>query len=99
MTAIGPGTAITPEIRLIRCLGRGGMGSVWAAESAALGTEVVVKLLDESLGQSEVGRARFIREAEAATKVRSPHVVQTYDFGPIDGAYFLTVWTSSRAGR
>jgi alpha-tubulin suppressor-like RCC1 family protein/serine/threonine protein kinase len=91
----GAATQITPEIRLVRCLGRGGMGAVWLAEHTKLGTNVVVKLLDEVLGgaaPNETSRARFIREAEAAAQVRSPHVVQIFDFGISDaGAPYIVM--------
>jgi alpha-tubulin suppressor-like RCC1 family protein len=68
------------------------MGAVWLAEHSKLGTQVVVKILDEALASNETSRARFIREAEAAAQVRSPHVVQIFDFGISDaGAPFIVM--------
>lgn len=57
------------------------MGAVWLAEHETLGTEVVVKFLAKSLHEDAQSRERFSREAAAAAKVRSPHVVQTFDHG------------------
>jgi serine/threonine-protein kinase len=72
---------LTPNLRLRRPLGRGGMGVLWIAEHRALGTEVVVKFLsDELLGDPSAAR-RIAREAAAAAQVRSPHVAQVFDHG------------------
>ena len=68
-------------VRLVRPLGRGGMGSVWVAEHLTLRTEVVVKFMSEALASDAVSTARFWREAAAAAAVKSPHVVQMLDHG------------------
>ncbi|MBW2526815.1 MAG: protein kinase, partial [Deltaproteobacteria bacterium] len=80
---IGPGTMVTPNVRLVRMLGEGGMGSVWVAEHLSLDTEVAVKfILPEMLDYGEGGTfARFRQEAKAAARVKSPHVVQVFDQG------------------
>jgi len=78
---LAPGGELTPNLRLRRPLGRGGMGVLWIAEHRALGTEVVVKFLsDELLGDPSAAR-RIAREAAAAAQVRSPHVAQVFDHG------------------
>ncbi|MGZ5967341.1 MAG: serine/threonine-protein kinase [Polyangiales bacterium] len=76
-----PGAYITPTIRLLEPLGHGGMGSVWVAEHVALNTKVVVKFMSENLAQNADALARFKREAAAASAVKSPHVVQMFDYG------------------
>ncbi len=73
-----PGTKINDKVRLLRPLGKGGMGSVWVAEHSGLDAKVAVKLLDKV---SERSLARFCREASLAAKIKSPHVVRTFDFG------------------
>lgn len=92
MGALAPGLKVTPDLRLIRRLGHGGMGSVWVAQHARLEAEVVVKfLLDAHLGDEGI-RARFLREVSAAAQVRSPHVVQTLDHGITeDGVPFIVL--------
>lgn len=72
---------VTPSVRLVRPLGEGGMGSVWVAEHLALRTEVVVKFIAHGLKDSKDAQDRFAREAAAASQVKSPHVVQTFDHG------------------
>jgi len=76
-----PGLMITPNVRLTRPLNEGGMGSVWVAEHLALRTEVVVKFITGDLAKNPEAVARFEREAAAASQVKSPHVVQTFDHG------------------
>lgn len=75
---------VTSNVRLERPLGEGGMGRVWVAEHLGLKTRVVVKFMTEELTKSGEGRVRFEREAAAAARVRSPHVVQTFDHGVMD---------------
>ncbi len=57
------------------------MGEVWLADHLSLRTQVVVKFLGPLVAQDPANLARFQREAAAAAQVRSPHVVQTFDFG------------------
>jgi len=72
---------VTPNVRLVRPLGEGGMGSVWVAEHLSLRTQVVVKFMARDLAKSQEAIARFSREAAAASQVKSPHVVQMLDHG------------------
>lgn len=78
------GRVLAGRFRLVEILGRGGMGSVWRARHLELDTDVAVKLMDPNLTTNEEGLARFRREAQAAASLKSPHVVQVFDYG-IDG--------------
>jgi serine/threonine-protein kinase len=69
------------NVRLTRLLGEGGMGSIWVAEHLSLQTQVAVKLLHQHVAERPEVRARFQREAAAAAQLRSPHVVQIFDYG------------------
>jgi serine/threonine protein kinase len=75
------GLRISPAVRLIRKLGSGGMGSLWVAKHERLNTEVAVKLMAPELARDPSFVQRFAREAAAAARVRSPHVVQVFDHG------------------
>jgi serine/threonine protein kinase len=75
------GTLISDRYRLIRLLGKGGMGSVWLAEHTNLKNQVAVKLIDSELGKLAQPRARFLREAQLAARIKSSHVVQVHDHG------------------
>ena len=75
---------VTPSVKLVRPLGQGGMGAVWVADHLALRTQVVVKFIASGLKANKEAQERFSREAAAASQVKSPHVVQTFDHGITD---------------
>lgn len=66
--------------RVVRRLGKGGMGEVWLLRSPS-GEEVAAKILDDSLSADHEARKRFLREAELAMTVKHPNLVETYDIG------------------
>jgi serine/threonine protein kinase len=78
------GMMVTPSVKLVRPLGEGGMGAVWVADHLALRTQVVVKFIASGLKSNKEAQDRFSREAAAASQVKSPHVVQTFDHGITD---------------
>jgi serine/threonine protein kinase len=75
------GLMVANRFRLIRELGRGGMGSVWLAEHTGLEALCALKLIDPRGKESAELRGRFQREARAAAHIRSRHVVQILDHG------------------
>jgi eukaryotic-like serine/threonine-protein kinase len=87
----GHGTVIAGRYELVRELARGGMGSVWLATHQQLDTSVAIKFMDPSLASNDEARARFEREAKAAAKLRSPHVVQILDYGVDGGTPFIVM--------
>ena len=75
-----PGTALGRyEIR--RLIGRGGMGCVYEAVHRDLKKRVAIKTLLPSLAASDEARIRFLREGEAASRIRHPNVVDVTDVG------------------
>lgn len=84
---LAPGTLLTPNLRLLRVLGTGGMGSVWLADHLTLRTHVVVKLMRPELARDPDTLARFSREAAAAANVTATHArVWVTPFG-VSGAF------------
>jgi serine/threonine-protein kinase len=79
------GLQVTESVRLVRQLGEGGMGSVWLADHLTLRTQVAVKFMSWQLARSGEAAARFSREASAAAQIKSPHVVQIFDYGLLEG--------------
>jgi serine/threonine-protein kinase len=75
------GAHVTANIRLVRLLGQGGMGSIWLADHLGLHTQVVVKFVSAELADKPDIRERFEREAAFAAQAKSPHVVQVLDYG------------------
>jgi len=90
--ALGPGTLVGSNVRLVRVLGQGGMGSIWVADHLTLQTQVAVKFMTAEVAKNPDGAARFTREASAAAQIKSPHVVQTFDHGLTDeGVPFIVM--------
>lgn len=81
LSLIQAGTVLNGRYKLLRPLGQGSQAYVWVAEHLALGSQVAVKLIDPELAKQEDARERFAREATAAAKLRSQHVVQMLDHG------------------
>jgi serine/threonine-protein kinase len=67
------------------------MGSVWAADHLVLNSLVAVKIIDSSIAQNSEALGRFLREAQAAAQLRSPHVVQTLDYGIEDSVPYIAM--------
>jgi serine/threonine-protein kinase len=78
------GRTIADRYRLIRLLGKGGMGSVWLGEHLSLKNDVAIKIIDSELARNPEARARFAREAQLAARIKSPHVVRIFDHGMTD---------------
>jgi serine/threonine-protein kinase len=73
------GTVVNGKYQLSRLLGDGGMGSVYEARHAVLGTRVAIKVLHPELVRRTGLVERFLQEARVAAQIRSPHVVQVTD--------------------
>jgi serine/threonine-protein kinase len=85
------GTVFGGKYLLNTKLGQGGMGSVWRAEHVQLKSPVAVKLIDPSIANNAEALARFMREAQSAAALRSPHVVQILDHGADHGVPYIAM--------
>src|SRR4051812_15345488 len=84
---VQPDTIIANKLRLLRPLGQGGMGVVWAARHLTLDTDVAVKLIrPERVAADPALIARFEREARTTARIAHPHVVKIMDYGAAEGA-------------
>ncbi len=83
------GSTVASRFRLVRPLGRGGMGVVWVAHDLRLETPCAVKFLLTSIDES--ARQRFALEAKSAAQLRSPNVVQVLDHGEQDGIPYIAM--------
>lgn len=72
-------------------LGTGGMATVYRALDTRLQREVAIKLLREDADPSEKTRARFLREAQAAARLKHPNLVEMFGVEQADGHPFLVM--------
>jgi tRNA A-37 threonylcarbamoyl transferase component Bud32 len=77
--------------RIIRELGRGGMGVVYLAEDKALDRKVALKFLNADSLQSDAAEARLIREARAASALDHPNISTIFEIGEWQGQHFIAM--------
>src|SRR6201993_1354682 len=75
--------------RLIELLGRGGMGEVWRAHDTDTDRIVAIKVLPAHFSDNEDFKQRFRREAHAAARLNTPHVIPIHNYGEIDGRLYV----------
>ena len=75
---------------IVRKLGEGGMGVVYAARDERLERSVALKTIS-SLADSDTARKRFWREARAAASVNHPNVCQIHEIGEDNGTLFIAM--------
>ena len=69
----------------------GGMGEVFLARDTVLAREVAIKVLHRSLSGDQAFVDRFRREARAAAGLSHPNIVAVYDWGAVDGIYYMVM--------
>ena len=88
---INRGDLIDNRYKIIKSIGDGGMANVYLAYDTILEREVAVKILRGDLSDDEKFIRRFQREANSASSLRHPNVVEMYDVGEDDGKYFIVM--------
>jgi serine/threonine-protein kinase len=91
-TDLEVGTVLDRTYELTGKLGSGGMGTVWQARHLRLPKAVAVKVLREAIDTGSDVYARFRREAEIASELGHPHIVEALDFNTLDdGSPYLVL--------
>ena len=95
-TAAGAPRAAGPlrrlgEYRLVREIGRGGMGVVYEAEQESLGRRVALKVLSSGALLDPKQVRRFEREAKAAAKLHHTNIVPVFGVGHQDGHHYFVM--------
>jgi len=86
------GTDVTiGGFRLIRRIGRGGMGDVYFAHQASLNREAAVKVLHRSLCHDPIFVGRFMREVRLVARLDHPNIVKAYEAGEDCGFRYLAM--------
>lgn len=77
--------------RVLKVLGRGGMGVVFLAEDPKLGRKVALKVMLPKIASIPAARDRFLREAKAAASLKNDHIVTIYQVDEINNVPFLAM--------
>jgi hypothetical protein len=98
--ALTPDALLTPQeplaaggvagsYRIVREIGRGGMGIVYEAEDSRLERRVALKVLPGAYVRDPARRERLTREARAAAALTHPSIATVYALEEIDGVLYL----------
>ena len=85
------GQKINDRYEIIRNIGEGGMANVYLAYDRILNRNVAVKVLRGELADDEKFIRRFQREANSASSLHHPNIVEMYDVGEDDGKYYIVM--------
>ncbi|MFO0881703.1 MAG: tetratricopeptide repeat protein [Gemmataceae bacterium] len=81
-----------PGYEIVRVIGQGGMGTVYAARDIALDRSVALKFLQERLAGSELAGRRFLYEARVTARLQHPGIPPVHQVGKLpDGRPFLAM--------
>ena len=86
-----PRRAQLGDYRILREVGRGGMGVVYEAEQVSLGRRVALKVLPFAAAIDPKQRQRFQIEAQAAAQLHHPHIVPIFSVGCDHGIHYYVM--------
>jgi serine/threonine protein kinase len=86
-----PGERFGDRYEILALLGYGGMGVVYRARDTRLGREVALKTPQFDPDVDPAVRERFLREGQAASRIRHKNVCTIYDAGQVQGTYYITM--------
>lgn len=85
------GKRISGRYKILEIIGGGGMANVYLAHDMILDRNVAVKMLRLDLTNDEEFIRRFRREAQSATSLNHPNIVNIYDVGEEDDIYYIVM--------
>lgn len=86
------GQILDGKYRILRELGAGAMGAVYEGENVRIHRRVAIKVLLPGVADDSATVQRFEREAQAAGRIGSEHIVEVLDLGSMhDGGYFMVM--------
>ncbi len=91
ITDLARGRMVVGKYRVIKELGRGGMGVVHKATDVKLKRTIAVKFLSPDLLGEPDHPTRFLREAQMASALNHPHICTIYEIGEEDGVPFIAM--------
>jgi serine/threonine-protein kinase len=89
---LSSGDIIDGKYRIIRLIGEGGMGAVYEGENVRIHRRVAIKVLHSGIASNQDAVQRFEREAQAAGRIGSEHIVEVLDLGNLpDGDRYMVM--------
>lgn len=85
------GRMLGDDFKLVKLIGRGGMGEVYKAIQVRLDRTIAIKTLSPEFCRDEKFITRFRREAQAAASLQHPNIVTIYDFGSHGDTYYIAM--------
>jgi len=79
------------KYKLIKEIGRGGMGEVYLAEDTESGEKLALKILPPELTRSPQYVERFHREAKAISSLDHPNIIKVYEIGEEEGVHYIAM--------
>ena len=90
--ALATGDVIDGKYRIVRLIGEGGMGAVYEGENIRIHRTVAIKVLHSGVAENADAVQRFEREAQAAGRIGSEHIVEVLDLGNLpDGDRYMVM--------
>src|SRR5687768_14435456 len=89
---VEPGQILDGKYRIIRMIGEGGMGAVFEGENVRIRRRVAIKVLHGAALANPETVQRFEREAQAAGRIGSDHILEILDLGTLpDGQRYMVM--------
>src|ERR1700733_4399761 len=86
-----PGEVLAGRFRIVGFIAAGGMGVVYKAEDTELHRFAALKFLPEMIARDATARARFQREAQAASALNHPNICTIYEISRHEGLAFIAM--------
>src|SRR5262249_48619775 len=80
-----------PRYRIVRLLGRGGLGAVYQAVHTVMDRPVALKVMRPDLTENPAAVERFRREVKTAAQLHHPNIVTAYDADQVGNTHFLVM--------
>lgn len=90
-TLVPEGTILEERFKILREIGRGGMGAVYVGEHAITGKRLAIKVMGEAISSDTAYKQRFLREAKLMAQMDDPHIASVSAVGAWNDRLYLVM--------